>query len=82
MHLLFQLVRRPRRLLHTTPPRWIQPHVETHPHLFSHPDELTPGITAQEYHERRTKLMELLPTKTVILKGNSLTYATQNILIG
>ncbi|KAH8204449.1 hypothetical protein TruAng_001365 [Truncatella angustata] len=43
-----------------------QPVHETHPHLLA-PGELTPGITAQEYHERRAKLVAALPTGSAVL---------------
>lgn len=43
-----------------------QPVHETHPHLLA-PGELTPGITAQEYHERRTKLLASLPSNSAVL---------------
>ena len=41
-----------------------QPLSETHPHLLR-PGELTPGITAQEYADRRTRLAQKLPTGAV-----------------
>src|ERR1700761_5190678 len=41
-----------------------QPVHETHPHLLQ-PGELTPGITAQEYADRRTKLAAKLPDKAI-----------------
>lgn len=41
-----------------------QPLHETHPHLLQ-PGELTPGITAQEYYDRRTCLAEKLPKGAV-----------------
>lgn len=41
-----------------------QPLHETHPHLLE-PGELTSGITAQEYYDRRQKLAEKLPKGTV-----------------
>ncbi|XDG06138.1 hypothetical protein ABKA04_005753 [Annulohypoxylon sp. FPYF3050] len=43
-----------------------QPVYETHPHLLK-PGELTPGITAQEYHERRTNLINTLPPNSAVL---------------
>ncbi|KAI4604416.1 hypothetical protein KJ359_000554 [Pestalotiopsis sp. 9143b] len=43
-----------------------QPVHETHPHLLA-PGELTPGITAQEYHERRSKLLAALPAGSAVL---------------
>lgn len=41
-----------------------QPLSETHPHLLQ-PGELTPGITSQEYYDRRQKLVEKLPPNSV-----------------
>ncbi|KAI2628617.1 aminopeptidase-like protein [Hypoxylon sp. NC1633] len=43
-----------------------QPVHETHPHLLA-PGELTPGITAQEYHERRAALCNSLPPNSAVL---------------
>ncbi|EXJ72826.1 xaa-Pro aminopeptidase [Cladophialophora psammophila CBS 110553] len=43
-----------------------QPVHETHPHLLR-PGELTPGITAQEYADRRTRLAAKLPDKAIAI---------------
>ncbi|RYP70598.1 hypothetical protein DL769_004920 [Monosporascus sp. CRB-8-3] len=43
-----------------------QPVHETHPHLLA-PGELTPGITAVEYHERRAALCGALPPGSAML---------------
>ncbi|KAL8905261.1 MAG: hypothetical protein Q9171_006737 [Xanthocarpia ochracea] len=43
-----------------------QPVYETHPHLLK-PGELTPGITALEYAQRRSKLASKLPANGVAL---------------
>lgn len=43
-----------------------QPLYETHPHLLR-PGELTPGITAQEYADRRTRLAKKLPPGSVAI---------------
>ncbi|KAL7622587.1 aminopeptidase [Parahypoxylon ruwenzoriense] len=43
-----------------------QPVHETHPHLLT-PGEITPGITAQEYHERRATLCHSLPPDSAVL---------------
>lgn len=43
-----------------------QPIHETHPHLLA-AGELTPGITAQEYADRRSKLASLLPADSVVI---------------
>lgn len=47
-----------------------QPVHETHPHLLQ-PGELTPGITAQEYADRRTKLAAKLPDKAIAIVAAS-----------
>ncbi|KAI1803317.1 Creatinase/aminopeptidase [Daldinia bambusicola] len=43
-----------------------QPVHETHPHILA-PGELTPGITAQEYHDRRAALCHSLPPNSAVL---------------
>ncbi|ELU37364.1 peptidase M24 [Rhizoctonia solani AG-1 IA] len=43
-----------------------QPLHDSHPHLLE-PGELTPGIQASEYAGRRKKLMDSLPTGSVVL---------------
>lgn len=43
-----------------------QPVHETHPHLLA-PGELTPGITAQEYADRRSRLAAQLPDKAIAI---------------
>ncbi|KAI1118344.1 peptidase M24, structural domain-containing protein [Nemania sp. NC0429] len=51
-----------------------QPVHETHPHLLK-PGELTPGITAQEYHERRSALCARLPAgSAVVLRSAEVQY--------
>lgn len=51
-----------------------QPVHETHPHLLA-PGELTPGITAVEYHERRAALCHSLPRDSaVVLPSASVQY--------
>ncbi|KAK5444349.1 aminopeptidase [Exophiala xenobiotica] len=47
-----------------------QPVHETHPHLLQ-PGELTPGITAHEYADRRTKLAAKLPDKAIAVVAAS-----------
>ena len=47
-----------------------QPVHETHPHLLQ-PGELTPGITAQEYADRRTKLASKLPNNAIAIVAAS-----------
>ncbi|KAI1322587.1 peptidase M24, structural domain-containing protein [Xylariaceae sp. FL0255] len=43
-----------------------QPVHETHPHILQ-PGELTPGITAQEYYDRRSALFHSLPTNSAAI---------------
>ncbi|EJD54152.1 Creatinase/aminopeptidase [Auricularia subglabra TFB-10046 SS5] len=43
-----------------------QPRPETHPHLLK-PGEITPGIQAAEYEARRTRLMDALPSNSVVV---------------
>lgn len=47
-----------------------QPVHETHPHLLA-PGELTPGISAQEYADRRTRLASKLPDKGIAIVAAS-----------
>ncbi|EXJ89239.1 xaa-Pro aminopeptidase [Capronia epimyces CBS 606.96] len=47
-----------------------QPVHETHPHLLQ-PGELTPGITAQEYADRRTQLAAKLPDRAIAIVAAS-----------
>jgi intermediate cleaving peptidase 55 len=47
-----------------------QPVHETHPHLLA-PGELTPGITAQEYADRRTRLAAKLPDNGIAIVAAS-----------
>ena len=59
------------------PPRFGQPHSSTHPHLLSD-GELTIGITASEYEERRSRLMRRLPEGSrVICMGGTVRLMTQ-----
>ncbi|KAL1591683.1 aminopeptidase [Paraconiothyrium brasiliense] len=50
--------------------RFGQPLHETHPHLLQ-PGEITPGITAQEYYDRRVKLANALPKGSVAILAAS-----------
>ncbi|KAF2130669.1 hypothetical protein P153DRAFT_366217 [Dothidotthia symphoricarpi CBS 119687] len=53
-----------------------QPLYETHPHLLK-AGEVTPGITALEYHERRAKLAKELPPNSIaVLAASDLKYAS------
>ena len=81
----------PLPLLHppSTPPRpgyvpstqrFGQPLPSTHPHLLSQ-GELTPGIQAKEYEQRRRKLIEGLEDGSlVVIAGGKTKYMSQNIL--
>lgn len=56
-----------------------QPLFETRPFMLK-PGELTPGITALEYFQRRIALAETLPSKSVaIVVGNSMQYASGSV---
>lgn len=51
-----------------------QPLHETHPHIIA-PGDLTPGISALEYHYRRAALAKKLPKNSIaILKANDVKY--------
>lgn len=57
-----------------------QPLPSTHPHLLAS-GELTPGIQASEYEQRRRKLVEGLEEgAVVVIAGGKMLYMTQNIL--
>ncbi|GAA5869896.1 hypothetical protein JCM3774_000523 [Rhodotorula dairenensis] len=56
-----------------------QPLPSTHPHLLQ-PGELTPFISADEYHNRRKKLVDSLEDgAVVVIAGGKIQYMTQNI---
>jgi intermediate cleaving peptidase 55 len=56
-----------------------QPIFETRPHLVKSGD-LTPGISALEYYQRRLKLAEKLPKGSLaILPGSSIKYASGSV---
>ncbi|KAL7750147.1 aminopeptidase [Sorochytrium milnesiophthora] len=60
--------------------RITQPIARTHPHLFAHAGELTPGITAAEYAQRRHRLMAPLNNGDVaVLVGHPTTYTSYSI---
>ncbi|KAM6495511.1 peptidase M24 [Amanita muscaria] len=48
------------------PSRYGQPVFQSHPHLVL-PNELTPGIPAEDYESRRRKLMDMLPDSSVAI---------------
>ncbi|OJJ86189.1 aminopeptidase P family protein [Aspergillus glaucus CBS 516.65] len=56
-----------------------QPLHETHPHILS-PGELTPGITALEYAQRRSKLANKLPQNAIaVLAASEVKYRAAGI---
>ncbi|KAF9066863.1 peptidase M24 [Rhodocollybia butyracea] len=56
-----------------------QPLFKSHPHLIK-PNELTPGITSEEYEDRRRRLMERLPDNSVVvLPAGSIKYMSGKI---
>ncbi|KAJ1961780.1 aminopeptidase [Dispira parvispora] len=56
-----------------------QPLPKSHGHLMA-PNELTPGITAEEYATRRRKLIEKLPTNSlVIVFGSRLQFKATHV---
>ncbi|CAI5758851.1 unnamed protein product [Candida verbasci] len=57
-----------------------QPIHETRPHLIPTPGNLTPGISALEYYQRRLKLCSNLPKKSLcILFGNIIQYSSGSV---
>lgn len=58
-----------------------QPLPRSHPHLFGSEGELTPGIPATEYEQRRCRLMDRLPDNAIaVCVGARLQYMSQSIL--
>jgi Xaa-Pro aminopeptidase len=58
-----------------------QPTFQTHPHLFSGDDDLTPGISKSEYASRRTRLGKLLPENAVaILLSGDVSYYPNTVI--
>ncbi|KAF5390508.1 hypothetical protein D9757_005207 [Collybiopsis confluens] len=56
-----------------------QPLFKSHPHLTK-PDEITPGITAEEYDNRRRRLINGLPDDSVVVSvAGSVKYMSGNI---
>ncbi|KAF9886985.1 hypothetical protein FE257_010601, partial [Aspergillus nanangensis] len=56
-----------------------QPLHETHPHILN-PGELTPGITALEYAQRRSRLANKLPKHAIaVLAASEVTYRASGI---
>ena len=52
--------------------------LKAHPHLIR-PTDITPGITAEEYVQRRKKLMDVLPDDSVVVSvAGSVKYASQS----
>ena len=67
------------------PARLAQPHPTTHSYMFKSKEELTPGINAEEYAGRRTRLLDQLERSAnsssvaAFIVGNGWRYATQNV---
>lgn len=62
------------------PHEFAQPHPTSHPHMFSSSEEITPGITKEEYHQRRKRLIDSIPDSSlVILRAASVKYMSKNI---
>ncbi|KAF0852384.1 mitochondrial intermediate cleaving peptidase 55 Icp55 Xaa-Pro aminopeptidase [Andalucia godoyi] len=57
------------RCLYSSLPRvaLAQPHWTSHPHILPRPNMITPGISSQEFQERRTKLASALPNDCLFL---------------
>ncbi|KAF8966401.1 peptidase M24 [Flammula alnicola] len=67
------------RSIVTKPSEYGQPTLLSHPHLVQQND-LTPGIPASDYEQRRRRLMELLPEKSVVISvAASVKYMSANI---
>lgn len=57
-----------------------QPTYETRPHIITKPGDLTPGISAMEYYERRLELSTKLPAKSLaIIIGNSVKFSSGSV---
>lgn len=56
-----------------------QPIHETHPHLLR-PGDITPGISAEEYYERRARILSSMPDNSIaIIPGNDTQFATPSV---
>ncbi|KII95991.1 hypothetical protein PLICRDRAFT_170578 [Plicaturopsis crispa FD-325 SS-3] len=80
-----QLARTARRryateaVIDSKPSSYGQPLFRSHPHLLQ-PNELTPGIPAEEYERRRRELVESLPDDSaVVLVAAPIKYMSANI---
>lgn len=57
-----------------------QPTYETRPHIIAKLGDLTPGISAIEYYERRLKLISSLPKNSLtILVGNQVQFSSGSV---
>lgn len=57
-----------------------QPTFETRSHIITKPGDLTPGIAAIEYYQRRLRLIKQLPKSSItILVGNVTQYASGSV---
>ncbi|CCG25754.1 Icp55 protein [Candida orthopsilosis Co 90-125] len=63
-----------------TPIKLGQPTYETRPHIIPKPGNLTPGISALEYFQRRLKLASTLPDKSLaIIIGNTTKFSSGSV---
>ncbi|KAI5952428.1 ICP55 [Candida jiufengensis] len=69
--------------LKTRPPRSIklgQPTYETRSHIIPKPGNLTPGVSALEYYQRRLKLASKLPVNSLaIVLGNTTKFSSGSV---
>ncbi|KAI5949521.1 ICP55 [Candida theae] len=81
--ILRQLISRRCISLNTRPKTVIklgQPTFETRPHIIPKPGNLTPGISALEYFQRRLKLATNLPDKSLaIIIGNTTKFSSGSV---
>ncbi|KAF5331579.1 hypothetical protein D9611_007572 [Ephemerocybe angulata] len=69
-----------RRLISSKPTQFGQPVPESHPHLFDSRHDLTPGIPAEEYEQRRKQLMDMLPNNSIVVAvASPIKYMSSNI---
>ncbi|KAJ1975576.1 aminopeptidase [Dimargaris verticillata] len=69
-----------RQSLHRSPLKYMgQPTSETHPHLVQ-AGHITPGITSDEYAQRRARLAEALPENSVVIVfGHPLSFKATHV---
>ena len=81
--ILFQFISRRSISLNTRPKTAIklgQPTYETRPHIIPKPGNLTPGISALEYFQRRLRLASKLPDNSLaIIIGNTTQFSSGSV---